>query len=99
MTLRTRGLVALGVILGCAALLAGLLGGEQLLMRLHGHASQDGVAFLMLTAALFAAAVVLAGVALVSLYVATRSPSAGSVPAKSTAKSTAAAHHHHAVTL
>lgn len=94
MTLRTRGLIALGVILGCAALLAGLLGAEQLLMRLDGHASQDGGAFLLLTAALFAAAVVLAGVALVSLYVATRSPAAQSGRANN-----AAAHHHQAVTL
>lgn len=96
MTLRTRGLAALGVILGCAALLVGLLGAEHLLQRLHGHASQDAATFLLLTAALFAAAVVLAGVALLCLYVATRSPAAEPVPLAAAHRRQ---HQHHAVTL
>lgn len=92
MTLRTRGLAALGVVLGCASLLMGLLGAEQLLQRLHGHSSLDVVAFLLITVAEVGAALLLAAVALVCLYAATRAPRARHVRAS-------AAHHHQAVTL
>ncbi len=76
MTMRKHVLAALGVILGCAALLAGLLGAEGVLRRLQGHATQDGGAFLLVAGAEFASSLLLIALALVCLYVATRAPRA-----------------------
>jgi hypothetical protein len=92
MTLRKHVLATFGVILGCAALLAGLLGAEGILQRLQGHASRDGAAFLLVAFVEFASALLLIALALVCLYVATRAPRAYHHTSAST-------RHHQSVTL
>lgn len=92
MTLHKQVLAALGVILGCAALLAGLLGAEGILQQLQGHSAHDGAAFLLGAAAEFSCSLLLIALALACLHIATRAPRVHHAPPT-------AARHHQSLTI
>lgn len=96
MPLRTRALACLGVVLGCAALLVGLLGGERILLLTQGHAGGSGTLFLLLTVAAFAVAFLLGAAGVVCLYAATQAPTP---PGEPRISETAQAHHHRTMML